>query len=126
MKISDRPVRDRPAGAGGGERGWEVTLSAAGAGSELLYVQIVQAVVKDIRRGRLVPGQRLPGSRTLAERLGVHRHTVLTAYAELQAEGWIQADRARQTCVCETLPEVALTAAPRARRTRAEPGFALA
>jgi GntR family transcriptional regulator/MocR family aminotransferase len=125
MKISDRPVRNGPARARS-ERGWEVTLSAAGGGSALLYVQIVQAVVKDIRRGRLVPGQRLPGSRTLAERLGVHRNTVLTAYAELQAEGWIQADRARQTCVCETLPEVAPRAAPRARRVRAEPGFPLA
>jgi len=114
------------------ERGWEVTLGApaaarrGGSASALLYVQIVQAVVHDIRRGRLVPGQRLPGSRTLAERLGVHRNTVLTAYAELQAEGWIQADRARQTCVCETLPEVALAPASRARRISAEPGFPLA
>jgi GntR family transcriptional regulator/MocR family aminotransferase len=128
MKILDRPVARESTSAAGGrsERGWEVTLSAAGGASELLYVQIVQAVVKDIRRGRLVPGQRLPGSRTLAERLGVHRNTVLTAYAELQAEGWIQADRARQTCVCETLPEVAPGAAPRARRPSAAPGFALA
>jgi GntR family transcriptional regulator/MocR family aminotransferase len=129
MRISDRPVR---AHAGRVERGWEVTLAApalprhgASGRAPLLYVQIVQAVVKDIRRGRLLPGQRLPGSRTLAERLGVHRNTVLTAYAELQAEGWIQTDRARQTCVCETLPEVT---APPARRGRgaSEPGFPLA
>ena len=133
MKISNRPVRPRGARV---ERGWEVTLVTPGAArrgrdraasgtAALLYVQIVQAVVADIRRGRLVPGQRLPGSRTLAERLGVHRNTVLTAYAELQAEGWIQTDRARQTCVCETLPE--LTAEPVGRARRApEPGFALA
>ncbi|MEO8178645.1 MAG: PLP-dependent aminotransferase family protein [Deltaproteobacteria bacterium] len=128
MKIYDRPVSGRAmrAALARSERGWEVTLSAAGGSSELLYVQIVQAVVTDIRRGRLVPGQRLPGSRTLAERLGVHRNTVLTAYAELQAEGWIRADRARQTCVCEALPEVAQTAAPRARRASARLGFPLA
>ncbi len=100
-------------------------MSAAGSTSELLYVQIVQAVVTDIRRGRLVPGQRLPGSRTLAARLGVHRNTVLTAYAELQAEGWIQADRARQTRVCETLPEIPVNPAPRARRAGSVPGFPL-
>ncbi len=94
MNISNRPV-----GA------WEVTL-VAGDSDAPLYVRIVQSVVADIRRGRLVPGQRLPGSRTLAARLGVHRNTVLAAYAELEAEGWIASDPARHTVVCETLPEV--------------------
>jgi GntR family transcriptional regulator/MocR family aminotransferase len=93
MKISNRPVAE-----------WEVTLVTS-AGSAPLYVRIVQAVVADIRRGRLVPGQRLPGSRTLAARLGVHRNTVLSAYAELEAEGWIATDPARHTLVCETLPD---------------------
>jgi GntR family transcriptional regulator/MocR family aminotransferase len=77
-----------------------------------VYVRIVQAVVADIRRGRLIPGQRLPGSRTLAVHLGVHRNTVLAAYAELEAEGWIASRPARHTVVCETLPD----AVPPARR----------
>ncbi|HVZ35048.1 MAG TPA: PLP-dependent aminotransferase family protein, partial [Polyangiaceae bacterium] len=68
----------------------------------------------------------MPGSRPLAARLGVHRNTVLTAYAELQAEGWIQTDRARQTCVCESLPELSPASPARPRRNAAEPGFALA
>src|SRR6187399_1631174 len=91
MKISDRPVVARSAGD------WEVTLVANERSGAALYVQIAQAVVADIRRGRLTPGQRLPGTRTLAERLGVHRNTVLSAYAELRAEGWIESDPARQT-----------------------------
>ena len=41
------------------------------------------------RRGRLRPGDALPGSRALAQSLGVHRNTVLAACAELTAEGWI-------------------------------------
>jgi len=134
MSSSDRPARraaKSPAqGALRSAAGWEVTLAAPRRGargpSELLYVQIVQAVVADIRRGRLLPGQRLPGSRTLAARLGVHRNTVLTAYAELQAEGWLQTDRARQTCVCESLPELSPASSLRPHRRAAEPGFALA
>lgn len=126
MRNSDRPHERSGRRSPGG---WEVTLAAPRRGargpSELLYVQIVQAVVADIRRGRLVPGQRLPGSRPLAARLGVHRNTVLTAYAELQAEGWIQTDRARQTCVCESLPELSPASAARGLRRAAEPGFAL-
>lgn len=120
MKISNRPVtRGSRSGA------WEVTLSTSGQNARSpLYVQLVQAVVSDIRRGRLLPGQPLPGSRTLAQRLGVHRNTVLTAYAELHAEGWIQSERARSTRVCETLPEVAL-AAPRHASRANTLGFTL-
>jgi GntR family transcriptional regulator / MocR family aminotransferase len=128
MKISNRPVPDRALRSPRSPRSWEVTLSPQLSTSKSarspLYVQIVQAIVTDIRRGRLLPGQALPGSRTLAERLGVHRNTVLTAYAELQAEGWIQTDRARSTRVCEQLPELAAPAAQRSRRSSTL-GFAL-
>ncbi|HKO90881.1 MAG TPA: winged helix-turn-helix domain-containing protein, partial [Polyangiaceae bacterium] len=112
MKISDRPVVERAAGD------WEVTLVASEGSGAALYVQIAQAVVADIRRGRLTPGQRLPGTRTLAERLGVHRNTVLAAYAELRAEGWIESDPARQTFVCQALPEVPLSGKARTRSSR--------
>lgn len=54
-----------------------------------LFVRISQAIARDIARGRLKAGSRLPGSRTLAETLGVHRSTVVSAYAELLAQGWI-------------------------------------
>ena len=42
-----------------------------------LFLQIARGVMRDVRRGRLVPGQQLPGSRAWAEALGVHRNTVL-------------------------------------------------
>src|SRR3954471_18418362 len=35
------------------------------------------------------PGEPLPGSRTLAATLRIHRNTALAAYRELEAEGWI-------------------------------------
>ena len=70
-----------------------------------LFVQIAQAIIQDIRRGRLASGARLPGSRALAETVEVHRNTVLAAYAELTAEGWITSEPARGTFVSEELPE---------------------
>jgi GntR family transcriptional regulator/MocR family aminotransferase len=115
MKISDGPVRRAP--ELGARSDWELALPARAGGGTALYVQIVQAVVADIRRGRLVAGQHLPGTRTLAERLGVHRNTVLSAYAELTAEGWIESDPARQTRVSEALPDVTAIAARAARRS---------
>ncbi len=69
------------------------------AGDAPLFVAIAAAVARDIARGRLKPGARLPGTRSLAASLGVHRNTVIAAYAELEAEGWVVSERARGTFV---------------------------
>jgi GntR family transcriptional regulator/MocR family aminotransferase len=86
-----------------------------------LTTRIAHAIVQEIRRGRLRPGDALPGSRTLASSLGVHRNTVLAAFDALRAEGWIEAESARETRVAAALPEA------RAKRfsARAEPRAAL-
>ena len=69
-----------------------------------LFLQIARTVVDDICRGRLKPGDRLPGTRTLARSLGVNRVTVLTAYDELAAEGWITVRPASGARVSDELP----------------------
>ncbi|MBL8681926.1 MAG: PLP-dependent aminotransferase family protein [Myxococcales bacterium] len=94
-----------------------------------LTTRIAQAIVQDVRRGRLRPGDVLPGSRTLAASLGVHRNTVLAAFDALRAEGWIEADSARETRVATSLPETRAKrfsgrASPRASLPE-QPGFAL-
>ncbi len=55
-----------------------------------LYKQIVAQIKSLIERGDLQPGQALPSSRRLAEKLGVDRSTVFLAYAELQALGFLR------------------------------------
>ena len=70
-----------------------------------LFQRLAGAIADAIRNGRLAPGSRLPGSRTLAKTLGVHRNTVLAALGELAAQGWITTTRARGTFVAEDLPE---------------------
>ncbi|PTA68700.1 aminotransferase-like domain-containing protein [Deinococcus arcticus] len=42
-----------------------------------------------IERGELAPAERLPAERPLAALLGVSRATVVTAYDELTADGWL-------------------------------------
>ena len=63
-------------------RGPDLPLALEAGGHAPLFVRISQAVARDIARGRLRPGHALPGSRTLALTLGVHRSTVIAAYAE--------------------------------------------
>jgi GntR family transcriptional regulator/MocR family aminotransferase len=45
--------------------------------------------MKEIHRGLLKPGDSLPGYRVLGARLGISKNTVMAAYHELQAEGWV-------------------------------------
>lgn len=78
----------------------------AGTARQPVFQQIAQAIRGDIRRGRLRPGDALPGSRSLAATLAVHRNTVLAAYRELEAEGWILSVH-RSTRVAPGLPEPA-------------------
>lgn len=51
------------------------------------YKQLYLQVLEHIRQGRLRPADRLPGSRVLAESLGVSRSTVVNSYDRLIAEG---------------------------------------
>lgn len=84
---------------------WEFAVALDRGAGRPLFRQIAAAIVGDIRRGRLRRGDPLPGSRTLARSLGVQRLTVVSAYDELQAEGWIVTERARGTFVSPDLPD---------------------
>lgn len=89
-------------------RGFELTLDIevdASAAELPVFLRIARAIAADIRRGRLLPGARLPGSRVLSQSLHVHRNTVLAAYRELLSEGWIEARHGRGTFVSAQLPE---------------------
>jgi GntR family transcriptional regulator / MocR family aminotransferase len=75
-------------------------------GTDPLFLQISRAIIADVQGGRIRPGTRLPGTRTLADTLKVHRNTVLAAYEELESEGWVESTQARGTYISSALPEV--------------------
>ena len=77
------------------------------------FAALARAITADIERGRLTPGERLPGSRTLAQRLDLSRNTVVRAYRELEAEGWLVAVSLRPEDV-GVRPQAALSAEVRA------------
>ena len=58
-------------------------------GKKPLYKQICQQVARLVDEGALKPGGRLPATRVLASRLGVHRTTVYRAYQERAAPALI-------------------------------------
>jgi len=85
---------------------WSVAIDLAAADTGPTFLRIARAISEDIRRGRLRAGDALPGSRTLATSLGVHRNTVLAAYRELAAERWIATAVAKGTFVSPQIPDV--------------------
>lgn len=94
-----------------------------------LYARIAEAIVDDIRRGVLRAGDRLPSTRELAAQLAVNRNTIVAAYDDLVAQGWIATGGARGTRVLADLPVPApldAVARPASRAARAgAPTFAL-
>src|SRR5690242_5654158 len=88
-------------------RSWTVTLDVGESPGAPAFLRIARAVIEDIKRGRLRAGDPLPSSRGLAASLGVHRNTVLAAYRELTAEGWIDTQEARGTFVSSQIPDIA-------------------
>jgi DNA-binding transcriptional MocR family regulator len=55
-----------------------------------VYRQIYERVARLVDDGTLTPGSRLPASRHLADTLGVNRSTVVRAYQELWALGYLE------------------------------------
>lgn len=61
--------------------------------AEPLPAQIVRQLQEAIEAGRVARGTRLPSTRSLARTLSVSRNTVLTAYEELAARGFVRSRR---------------------------------
>jgi len=59
-------------------------------GEVSLREQLITQVVLGILCQELVPGQRLPSTRELARRFGIHANTASAAYRELEREGWLE------------------------------------
>ena len=74
-------------------------------GSGPLYERIYRALRRAILAGELAAGTRLPSTRRIAEESGVSRNTVLLAFDQLLAEGYIQGRVGSGTFVSGALPE---------------------
>jgi GntR family transcriptional regulator/MocR family aminotransferase len=70
-----------------------------------IYRQIYEAMRLAILRGEFADGTQLPPTRSLADRLGVARMTVVNAYEQLFAEGYVVGKQGSGTRVAATLPD---------------------
>ena len=70
---------------------WDTFLELGDGRHGPLHARLSSALREAIRGGRLSPGSALPPSRALAEDLGCSRWVVTEAYAQLAAEGYVDA-----------------------------------
>ena len=79
-----------------------VPLRADGAQSlhRLIYDELRRAILS----GRLRPGERLPSTRQVAQRLRVARNTIARAYDDLASEGYLEGRVGSGTYVPRALP----------------------
>ena len=87
-----------------------------------LQDQLYRGLREAILAGQLLAGARLPATRNLASQLQLARNTVLAAYEQLQAEGYVEGRHGAGSFVAADLPErfvetTAHTTAPRAIST---------
>jgi GntR family transcriptional regulator/MocR family aminotransferase len=86
-------------------RGTLLTLPLDPAAPTPLFRQLYDGLRHRILDGTLASGTRLPATRGLAGELGVSRNTVLNAYEQLLAEGYLEGKVGSGTYVSRTLPE---------------------
>lgn len=84
-----RPARTRHSR---GPQALDAPLSRA-ASAPSLQRQLLQRLREAVLGGTLPAGSPLPGTRALADALGISRNTVMAVYEQLVAEGFVQSDR---------------------------------
>ncbi|HEX4498619.1 MAG TPA: PLP-dependent aminotransferase family protein [Thermoanaerobaculia bacterium] len=79
------------------------------------------ALRAEILEGRLRPGARLPATRDLAGQYGLSRGTIVSAFEQLKAEGYLEGTVGSGTYVNKILPDELLQVPLKARAPRAAP-----
>jgi GntR family transcriptional regulator/MocR family aminotransferase len=72
---------------------------------EPIHRQIYESFRFAILNGNLHPGQRVPSTRALSSELQISRMPLLTAFAQLLAEGYFESRIGRGTVISASLPE---------------------
>jgi GntR family transcriptional regulator/MocR family aminotransferase len=74
---------------------WQLDRASRTPLTRQIYMQVRSAVMA----GTLCPGTRVPSSRAMASKLGVARASVVSAYEQLLAEGYVESRRGSGTFI---------------------------
>lgn len=89
-----------------------------------LLRQIYEEIKSLILAGHLTAGEKLPSTRTLAKALNISRSTVLEAYSQLMAEGYLQGHHGSGTVVSSGISQYQIPGLTTASQTSQTPASA--
>src|SRR5678816_245052 len=85
---------------------FKTTIRIERTSKSSIFSQVSKGVVDIIQRGVLKPYDRLPSVRKLAGILDIHTRTVVAAYEDLEAQGWIETLPRKGVFVSSVLPTI--------------------
>jgi GntR family transcriptional regulator/MocR family aminotransferase len=88
--------------------------------SVTLHIQVCNTFISLITSGTLQPADILPGSRILAELIGINRNTVKLAYEELISQGWAESVERKGVFVLSKLPVLSKAKIPETGQNNAK------
>ncbi len=97
------------------------TIQLRRGANEPLHRQLYDGLREAILTGNLEPGTRLPATRALADDLALSRNTVLTAFEQLSAEGYLESRVGDGTYIAHALPAASLHTEVHVGATHASP-----
>ena len=71
-----------------------------------IFKQVANGIILLIKSGKIKPGYQLPASRDMASMLKINRTTVVSAYDDLQVEGWLEVVKRKGNFVARQLPMI--------------------
>ncbi len=71
-----------------------------------IYLQITNALIREIQLGRLRPGTKMMGIKALASLLSINKNTIERVYAELELQQWLTRIARKGTFVSVELPDI--------------------
>ncbi len=98
-------------------RPWKLRMKLESHSGKAIYLQIADAIIEDIKSGRLQAGAALPGSRSLAADLELNRNTVVEALQVLLNEEWVVSVERKGIFVAAQLPNAGRPAKSRLPKT---------
>ncbi len=88
-----------------GQYPWHSLLTIEEKSATPVYLQIANAIIKEIQVGRMKPGTKLPGVLVTSDLLKVNKKTVEKAYSELSLQRWINVTPKVGAFVSKDLPD---------------------
>ncbi|MBL0744671.1 PLP-dependent aminotransferase family protein [Chryseolinea lacunae] len=85
---------------------WRAAIQVEKGSGKPVYLQVANAIIREINEGHLLPGQKIPGERVLGSLLTLNRKTITAAITELQSQGWIESFEHKGTFISKKFPKV--------------------